>query len=490
MAGVPLRRAIAGVASALTLGLFVAAAPAAVAAPKAPIAPKNQNVSRMVGSQNEQTVAVNPTNPKNVVVTSNLDVGSPSLFSGLMEGYTFDGGHTWTSQVIATGHDGMGAACCDSTLQFDQYGNLFLSYLYTRHSTIPVFLSTDGGVTFTLEHTVIPTPAIGPAGPAGPSKGVRSQQPDASPDQQTLAVGAGSVWITYSSFTSNTLVIQAAGAPVRGFGQVGTWTGTQNVPTAQGAGDYGDIAIGPEGQVMVTYQDPTGGEGPADIRVSLDPDGLGPAGFSNPRLLAQTNVGGFDYIPAQLQRSVDAEANLAWDRDPASPHFGRVYAVWTSETPDESNDMDIMLQWSDNDGTTWSPAVRLNNDSSVNSQFMPAIALDQSSGAVAIAWFDCRLDLGQGGNGDTNGIPNDDAEFWGTYTLDGGATFAPNFRISRGTSNATDAGSFLDYGDYTHASFANGQFWPVWADNSNSTGDNPDGTLHATDIYTARVPIG
>jgi hypothetical protein len=29
----------------------------------------------------------------------------------------------------------------------------------------------------------------------------------------------------------------------------------------------------------------------------------------------------------------------------------------------------------------------------------------------------------------------------------------------------------------------------VWADNSNSTGDNPNGTLHQLDIYTARVRV-
>jgi hypothetical protein len=132
----------------------------------------------------------------------------------------------------------------------------------------------------------------------------------------------------------------------------------------------------------------------------------------------------------------------------------------------------------------------LNNDSTTNSQFMPAIALDESSGAVGVAWYDSRQDQGDGKAGDTNDIPNDDAEVWGTYTLDGGATFAPNFRISKGVSNSSDAGSVLDYGDYTHAAFYGGTFWPLWADNSNSTGDNPDGALSALDNYVAKVLIG
>ena len=44
-------------------------------------------------------------------------------------------------------------------------------------------------------------------------------------------------------------------------------------------------------------------------------------------------------------------------------------------------------------------------------------------------------------------------------------------------------------GDYTHAAFQSHAFYPAWSDNSNSTGDNPDGTLHQLDLYTAKVVI-
>src|SRR6266704_3450416 len=46
----------------------------------------NVNVSRQYGNQAETAVAVNPTNPDNVVITSNL-----TSFSGLFKAYTFDG---------------------------------------------------------------------------------------------------------------------------------------------------------------------------------------------------------------------------------------------------------------------------------------------------------------------------------------------------------------------------------------------------------------
>ena len=141
------------------------------------------------------------------------------------------------------------------------------------------------------------------------------------------------------------------------------------------------------------------------------------------------------------------------------------------------------------DGATWSPPVRLNDDNTVNSQFNPAIALDQTTGAVAVSWYDCRSDLGTGGPGDTDGIPNDDAQIWASDSTDGGSTFAPNFQVSQGASNAADTGTSFDYGDYTHAAFDAGSFYPAWSDDSNSTGTNPDGALHHLDLYTARVVI-
>ena len=151
--------------------------------------------------------------------------------------------------------------------------------------------------------------------------------------------------------------------------------------------------------------------------------------------------------------------------------------------------MDIMLQYSDDHGATWTSAVKLNDDQTSNSQFNPAITIDQTTGYVAVSWYDARNDLGTGGPGDTDGVPNDDVQIWATYSKDGGTTFAPNFQVSQGTSNAIDTGSFFDYGDYSHAAFQSGAFYPAWSDNSNSTRDNPDGTLHQLDLYTAKVVI-
>ncbi len=131
----------------------------------------------------------------------------------------------------------------------------------------------------------------------------------------------------------------------------------------------------------------------------------------------------------------------------------------------------------------------MNDDATTFSQFLPRIALDQTTGNLAISWYDCRNDRGDHGPGDTDGIRNDDAIVYAAVSTDGGQTVLPNIRVGAGVSNAADSSSGLDYGDYEGLAFQGGVFFPLWADNSNSTGDNPDGRLHALDLYTAAVMV-
>jgi hypothetical protein len=109
---------------------------------------------------------------------------------------------------------------------------------------------------------------------------------------------------------------------------------------------------------------------------------------------------------------------------------------------------------------------------------LPRISLDQSDGTIAVTWYDAR-----------NSALNNTAQYFGAFSSDGGATFGRNLQISAGTSNQADSVAVLkktDYGDYTGNAFVNGRLVPAWADNSNSTGDNPDGATNF-DVYTAIV---
>jgi BNR/Asp-box repeat protein len=445
------------------------------------VVPTNVDVSLRHFNESEETVAVNPTNPNNIVVISNVGHGEAGLTAGMFEGVTFDGGVTWTRKIIATGNPGdpLGDSCCDPSLSFDQYGNLFLTYLYETEDVVPVALSTDGGLTFALVAQI--------AAPQGgtPTKSARDDRGlFRFVDQPTITSGAGEVWVVFNAGGP----MYATGAAVSGLGRVGPFIDPGEVVPGSNNCTYGDIAIGPAGQVLNVCTLTESGQGGGKLFVSVDPDGLGPAGFGDRVSVVDTHVGGFDFIPPQPDRSVDAEPGLAWDRT-GGAHNGRVYLVYTFEQKNESDNTDVYVKYSDDNGATWSPGVRVNDDSTANSQFLPKIALDPTSGKIAVVWYDARNDLGRGGAGDTDGIGNTDAQVWGAFSADG-TTFGPNIQISAGTSNAPDSGNGIDYGDYSGLAFYGGLAHPAWSDNSNSTGTNPDGALHQFDVYTAAVAAG
>ena len=413
------------------------------------------NVSARAGNESETYVVVNPTNTNQVVAFSNL-----SSENSIFRAYSTNGGATWTRGTVATN-----VACCDAQAAWDTFGNLFMIYINGSVNQINVILSTDGGATFGAPVTV----------------------GTGSVDQPSIAVGNGSVWVDWNSGGS----MVARGAPVTGLGVFGPFAAQQSIPSASGS--FGGIAVGPGpngGKVIVTYESPTGGQGPATIFANVDADGLGAGGFGAQITVTTTNVGGFDFIPAQNGRSIDAEAGVVWDGT-GGPFNNRIYLVYTEETVNENNDTDIMVRTSTNDGASWSAPVRVNDDPSnpVRSQFLPYIALDRSTGTVGVSFYDCRNDNGVPGSGGTNATPNDDAEYFGTFSTDGGATWATNTRLSGGFSNAAAASNGVDYGDYMGQSAHAGKLYTVWADNANCDGTNADGTLHAFDLYTNSLAL-
>jgi hypothetical protein len=411
----------------------------------------NVNISRSRDSEAEGAVSVDPTNPNRVFTLSNRAEG------GLFSSYSTDGGKSWHKKVLADGPGALPEACCDPSTSFDQFGNLFICYLDEDHG-VNVALSTDGGKNFKFLKKVTSDEVDQPTLVTGPSN----------------LKGKGSVWVSFSRDGEEMVV---SGATVNGKASIGSFSSPRTINGAQG--NFGDIVVGPSGQVMVGWQDNTTDEGPTNIYEAVDPDGLGAKPFGSRVKITRGNVGGFDLIPAQPHRSIDAELGFAWDRT-SGKHAGRLYAIYTDEIRDESNNTDIFLRRSDDGGKSWSSPKRVNDDTGTSSQFLPRIAIDQTTGNVAMSWYDCRNDT-------TKTPKNDEAAIYAAVTVDGGFSITKNIRVSVGASKASRIGDDFDFGDYTGLAFQSGWFYPVWADNSYSLGNNPG--LPVPDLAIARIAL-
>jgi hypothetical protein len=387
------------------------------------------------GDTFEVEIGIDPTNPQDLFLASNQFINNGG--GGLYAAYSTDAGQSWTGRIIADGSDGLPTACCDPDVVWDTFGNMFLSYLNAATDHAVITMSTDGGKTLTSLATF----------PAA--------------DYPRDAVGAGTVWIVF-----NNSDIEAAGAKVTGLGNVGAFGSVVSVPNSSGE-NFGDIAIGAKGQVVVTFQNAGSGVGPDNIMFSIDATGIG-GSFVNPIVASPTNVGAFDPIPAQPARTIDSINHLAYDTS-SGPHAGRLYLLYTDADAVGSGNTDNFVRFSDDDGATWSAPVRVNDDTGTNSQFLPDFAVDPTNGDIAVSWYDCRFDNGSGPF-DTDGKPNTDTVFFASVSQDGGQTFQPNVQVSTNPSNAiaNEATNPNDYGDFTGVAFFGGMFYPAWADNSTS----------------------
>lgn len=422
----------------------------------------NINLSKLAGNQAECSAAVNPSSKLQVYAVCNHDT------AGLFAARSNDGGTSWTpvdatDSTIADGDANQGPqAWSDPNVVWDTFGNLYVTYIDHSKTNVVTILSTDGGSTFSTLAT------FGPGTPDQPSIVFAN----------TSGGGAAAmIWIVWDASGQ----LAARGAPVTGAGtaNVGPFIAQLTLPGTTDC-SFGDIAISPAGAVVQVCEMTTAtnnGQGPAAIKVSRKTNGLGAGNFTAAATVVTSNVGPLDKIPAQPSRTIDAEPGLAYDRNPLSPRFGRLYLVYTDEAIDENNDTNIFVMSSDDDGGTWSAATRVDDDSGTRSQFFSKIASNSDSGDIAVCWLDCR-------NSSTNTAVE---EF---CTMSTPATYPsfilPSVRVS--ASPTTSPGG-SEFGDYQGLAYFMGRAFPVWPDRSNSTGDNPQGTS-TLEAYSSRVMGG
>jgi hypothetical protein len=133
------------------------------------------------------------------------------------------------------------------------------------------------------------------------------------------------------------------------------------------------------------------------------------------------------------------------DLSPESPYNGRIYINWT-DARNGSDDLDVFVCYSDDNGTTWSSPIRVNNDEAGSQQFFTWMAVDPVSGGIHVVFYDRRA--------------HDDAttDVYVASSNDGALTW---------TNRLVSESSFLPqgevfFGDYNNISAFDGHVRPIW----------------------------
>jgi len=198
-----------------------------------------------------------------------------------------------------------------------------------------------------------------------------------------------------------------------------------------------------------------------------------------------------------INGSIGTPAGPAMDVDiTGGPYDGRIYIAYLTRI--SSSDYDVYIRHSDDEGQSWSSAVRINDDPHGNGrdQFHPWITVD-NTGIVSAVWLDRRHD------------PSNYR--WHCYvsqSMDGGVTWSPNQQVSTAESSpgyAREApdGSYSEMGEdeerseshpdqeenragligeYISIACWDGYMTPIWTDTRNQNQDAYGGALEPTAV--------
>src|SRR5260221_5465398 len=125
---IPFLLSLVALVGAVTLSVSLQRHPS-----QAHAATANIDVSQRPGNESEETVAVNPTNPNNIVIVTNVDHPAAGMFAAV----SFNGGTTWNTRLIGD-YDKLVDVRCESCLSIDSLRHLFLTYLYHVADDVPI----------------------------------------------------------------------------------------------------------------------------------------------------------------------------------------------------------------------------------------------------------------------------------------------------------------------------------------------------------------
>ena len=370
----------------------------------------------------EVTIAINPTNPQNLVAGANI-----SYFY-----YSNDGGMNWNQGNLSSSLGVWG----DPSVCFDVYGTAYFGHLSNPTSgswldRIVVQKSVDGGISW--DNGV----GIGLNPPKDQDKEWIVADHTGSPYRNNLYMS----WTEFDSYGSTNPLDSSRILFARKVDSLPMWSPSVRVSDVGGDCIDSDStvegavpAVGPEGQVYISWSSSQG--------ILFDKSLDGGATFGDD-IFVVDQPGGWDFNVAGIYRTNGFPITLC--DISSSPYNGTIYIVWSDQRNGTDN-TDVFLIKSTDGGASWGNMVRVNDDTTSRHQFFPWAALDPVTGNIYVVFYDRRSTTGNATN------------VYVARSTDGGDTFE-NFRVNEMTFTPSN---YIFFGDYINIAARDGKVYPIW----------------------------
>jgi hypothetical protein len=380
----------------------------------------NKNVTNKAGAQSETAVAVDPTDGKHQLTSSNDLSGTQQVYE------SFDRGLTWTLTNFGSGNP----FCYDPWVAFNAAGDAFVGY---ECSDQRIAYRKVGQATWTK--TIL-------------AAGSFPDRDMVVADNTATSPFAGSVYVGYDDNGNNNSAQVMYSRD--GFGG---WVKSPKINDAGSNPTIGvNAAVAPDGTLYATWEDYSG------KKIWTDKSTNGGATWSTDHVVTNYRINTttfFISIPPQPNRGV-LPMPMTTVGPAGTPCAGRLFVTYFDKAPASSN-TNIYERYSDDGGATWSAEIQVNDGPTTAWHFHPAIAVG-SNGTLGISFYDTR-----------NDPLSKKTDQYIAFSNNCGVSFGANQKITTAMSDESGNGDPNDYGDYQNLAagkLANGIkfFQAVWTD--------------------------